>query len=247
MSKQYQEFKRKIDAFYSDCEFAEYITNYHQLLRDSNKKGFYFRKNRNRYPIIANVESAQKRKEITRHLCRTIYSSFIKDLYEEVCLYIKGVMLVSAEKHTIKNIDRFIGDAQKSVEVKKILNTSSFDQIIDNAISIIFRSMEEKAVWLNDKSKKMHLSIIKQLQNKLDFKINKTIEEEAMPYLELRHVLVHHDGIPDSDFIKKHACFSLRKGEKRLRITHQIIKEAYNKVHALVGEIDKQLELCKLI
>lgn len=242
MSKYYMDFKKRVDKFYVDCELVEYLCDFHPLLANSKGKGLELKNKKKRYPNLAIVDSSYKRKEILNHLCRTVYSSFIKDLYEEVCLYISTILAAMALNHKISNIERLVEGCTKNICIKDLLNYSSYEEVVNLISKTITRTMEEHQMWCDEKKKKnIRLSIIDELQKRLgiSFDINK--KNEAEHYLCLRHILVHNDGYPDSDFIEKHPVFKLKKGQKKLPMTHIIIQNAYETVNELVLEIDNCL------
>ena len=91
-------------------------------------------------------------------------------------------------------------------------------------------SPEKGILIVNDDQRKKYLEIWNQYLQE-NHKVQKFVPASGAASRMFKNLFEFLDGesdTPDSDFIKKHACFSLRKGEKRLRITHQIIKEAYN-------------------
>ncbi len=154
-------FKKKVDEFYVDCELVEYLANFHSLLANNKEKGFELKKKTSRYPILALVDSSYKRKECLNHLRQTIYSSFIKDLYEEVCLYISSILTAMALNHKIENIERLVEGCAKDVSIKDLLNFSSYEEVVNLISKIILRKMEEHQTWCDEQKKRtIRLSII---------------------------------------------------------------------------------------
>ena len=86
------------------------------------------------------------------------------------------------------------------------------------------------------------------ISKKIGIDIDSNILEKALPFLDLRHVLVHEDGKPSKKFLTAyHEYFKLRNNEKKLRLSHEIISKAYTNTIELISEIDKKLEIKKLI
>jgi len=79
--------------------------------------------------------------------------------------------------------------------------------------------------------------LIASLGTKLNLQLDSSIIEAALPYLELRHILVHRDGKIDREFAAKHPQFNLHEGDEFSLDYPEMIK-ARNSIHALVAHID---------
>ena len=245
MSKPFKLFMKNVDALFTDCEFAEYIAQFHTLLSDSEKRGFEFQKKSKRYPLLSSKDNTEKRKETAYHLRRTIYSSYIKDLYEEVCLYLVRTMeiIVSGNKNNFE-ISRVLGGSKVTITPKQIIEMGTYEQIVQFMMKQLFQIMESVQ---KENEGKVELNIIKQYKNKFKLSINQNYIDNAMPFLKLRHVLVHSDGVPEESFIKEFPQFKPPKDKRRIQLTHEIIKEAYDNITKLIQVIDIELETKKLV
>ena len=231
MSKRYELFKVKTEKFFIDCEFAEYIAKNNSLLRINSGGGFLI-KRKSQYPNLSKVLNGKQRSDIANHLVQTIYSSFIKDLYEELYLYLKGILFeIAIFKHW--DAERLIGDNNVDVKAQEIIKVSTYDDVVNIVIEKIFRSLEEE---------RRTIKLLNKIKNKLGIIIPNSIVESAMPYLDLRHVLTHNDGYPDDFFMKKYqSVFNLPSNRKKLRLYHKTVNDAFEKITILVKTIDDDL------
>ena len=235
---------QRVDAFYIDCEFSEYVANFHSLLGDKATHGFIFKiasrgqnKGKN-YPHLRTISESTKRKKVVHHLRQTIYSSFIKDLYEEVCLYLVNSMKLVIEKRAY-DINRFLSGNDINITAKELLQMTSYNDIIKYISDCIFHNMESE-------QKKSHTrpvnDVIMQFEKRFGVSVDNKIKNEALPYLMLRHVLVHDDRKPQQEFLDRYPQFKVRENEHVIRLDHKTIEDAYSKVTKLIKEIDNQID-----
>ena len=81
-------------------------------------------------------------------------------------------------------------------------------------------------------------TLITKICNKIDLSVNKSKIEEALPYLELRHKLVHTDGKADDDFISSYPMFTYDE-KKYITLNYSVILNAKEKITGLVLEMDE--------
>ena len=126
--------------------------------------------------------------------------------------------------------------------MRELLSLSSYEAIVEKIVAKLFRLMDERQKKLSEMKKHVGISILRDLQNKLDINLNPEIEKNARPYLALRHVLVHDDGCPDPDFWNQYPQFSRNGRSKKIKLSHSLIVDAYCNVEKLILEIDQRLE-----
>lgn len=61
-----------------------------------------------------------------------------------------------------------------------------------------------------------------------------------MPYLDMRHILVHRDGIVDAEFAARHPQIGLSAG-KEFSLQFSQIADARDAINALVSQIDERV------
>lgn len=202
MSIYYTTFQKRIDKLYRDCELAEYIAINHKLLRDDKKVGFKGAKSA-RFPLLSQATSASQRSEIVRHLTRTIYAAFIKELYEACCAYLKEVLNRVIELHKITP-KRLLGETNFKIKAEELIDLETHEQLVAQLSEKLFREMERREANIKQKGKDSYPILISLLEKRLGISISKKLTTCAEPYLALRHILVHNDGVPDQQFLKKY-------------------------------------------
>ena len=81
---------------------------------------------------------------------------------------------------------------------------------------------------------------IEKMDKKLGLNIGDEIIHAALPYLEIRHLLVHGQGKADADFCTKYPFIGAEEG-KLIELEHSLINNARNAIITLVKEFDKKI------
>lgn len=137
------------------------------------------------------------------------------------------VKILTNDKNSNSNFTMTYHDIIKMKSYAKIEQT-----IVDN----VFRRLED------ERSTPKLLKRILQCAN-IDNKINNALIEKAMPYLEIRHLFIHHNGKIDRKFADAYGNNfnpNLTIGKKVPR-TFAIYSEASDSIYKLVKTIDKEL------
>jgi hypothetical protein len=161
------------------------------------------------------------------HLQKTVRASFIKDVYEDVTKYLSDLIRGAAAKGLEPG--RLIGEHKLSLSCNDVLQCHSFDEILDLVASNLFRRLE------NEQST---VKLLKAVNNKLGLGVEESLINEALPYLELRHLLVHSDGIADARFSTKYTAIRSKAG-KKVNLTHALTGRASTKISSMIKEFDR--------
>ncbi len=234
-----------MDTFYANCEFAEYIKQNHKLLSSEKARGFR-NASMKRFPLLANVKNTRERSNVANHLMRTVYTAFIKELHEEYCTYIKAILKDAALSHKIAP-QRILNKLNLSFKPEEVLEIYNYEQLVELITNRVFRAIDEEEAQLTNTGRQNGKFLIESLQKRIGISINNTIINNAVPYLALRHVLVHDDGKPDKDFQTRYPIFKLPSNRTRILLTHKIVSDAYSNVDILIRAIDDEAEKSGLI
>ena len=117
---------------------------------------------------------------VLHHLKSTVYSAYIKELYEEFTMYLKGVMQDIYLTAKISP-DRIVGEHRMTLSANDILKYAADGTIATVVIDSIFQALE------NERST---ISLITKVCKKLGLDADKSIVDTAVYYLEIRHKLV---------------------------------------------------------
>lgn len=177
----------------------------------------------------------ENRSAIFTHLKQTIFSSYIKESYEEVTEYLKVILKGAALSKKV-SISQFVGGQSKlTITAFDIYQAGDFTSISDALIDKIFQELEKE---------RSTLKLVKSVCGKLSLAGDENIINKSVCYLNIRHYLVHSDGKLPSDFIKElkdnGIAVSCSK-DGHIKLNYELIKEFRISVSSLVDHIDKLL------
>lgn len=179
--------------------------------------------------LAARTNSAQSRRLAANHLKATLCASFLKDVYEDLTQYFQDVLEASARNGLDPN--RLIGEHKVSFEANDILSAGGWPQVVEMVAKSVFRRLE------NERSTK---SVIEKMNSKLNLGVQQATIDAALPYLEIRHLLIHADGKADQAFCAAFPNFGATAGHK-IQLDYTVLQNARATLTALVEEFDQQL------
>lgn len=225
-------FKQRLDYFYDDVDLVDVIDKYRE------KQGLNNLMNQveDMHTLLSRREKKNTTlKNIIGHLRQTVYTGTIKDIYEEVTLYLKTILFQAAGNGY--SLDRIVGEHKCSIDIKLILATKTHEEVIKIASDDMFKQLE---------SERSTIKLINKISNKLGLNINKDFINKSIPYLELRHLLVHNDGELTEEF-KKYAINVPVNNKKKISPTHEFMMELRKNIENLITEMDKSILNNKLL
>lgn len=186
--------------------------------------------------LNARTNNANSRKIVGLHLKKTLYASFIKDLYEDFGEFVRNTLEMAA----LAGLDpsRFVGDSKVDMKVGELLATGSWEALIAHISDELFRSME------NERST---TKLIEKFDRKLGLGLSKPMVADAMPYLDARHIIVHRDGVADQPYKDAYQAVMLTDGD-RIKLDFPFVNNARAKVCDLAKHMDDQamaMNLCR--
>ncbi|MFA5190471.1 MAG: hypothetical protein WC740_07095 [Verrucomicrobiia bacterium] len=222
-------FLNRAAHFEADMELADALSRLASL-QDARGNKLLPTVDPDRHPRLATRKASEhNRKLACKHLNTTIRASYIKDIYEELGHYITAILRGCALKGLDGN--RLIGDHQFSIDANTLLSLGSWDAVLDYLSTELFRKVE---------SQRSTPKVIAALGTKLNLSLDPAVVEAALPYLEIRHILVHRDGIIDREFAAKHPQLNLKEGDE-FTLGYSEIAKARDTIHALVAHIDEKI------
>ena len=225
MTKGLQRFETRLNYFRQDVELVDLL-----VINKEKIKGTISIVNKaddGRHPLLNERQNnANSRALITRHLRKTVFVSFFKELHEEVSEYFQYVLRQGSLAGIPGN--QLIGEHVFEIKANTLLMIPDRAGIVDYVTQEIYRKLE------NEKSTS---KLLNKMNKKLALNIPKPTIDDASPYMEIRHIFVHRDGRPDDSFIRKYGFIQLdSKGRIDLKIT--LINDAYEKIHTLLKMFD---------
>lgn len=227
-SKGYQRFYTRLDYFRLDREVADIFVKNKELLAGESKifKGV----TATGQPLLNSRDNTEySRTIIVKHLRNSIYVSFVKEIYEEVTEYIRYILHQAALNGADTN--RLLGEHNVNMRANEILSKATKEDIVQLITDQMFQQLE------NERST---MTLIQKIKNKLGLIIDQNTIDNALPYLECRHVFVHSDGKPSPDFLAKYPFINTDK-KGRINLTADFLNKAFKAVDKLLSSIDKEM------
>lgn len=229
ISKPLLSFKNKLSHFDDDIEFVDILySTVKGTTIDGSKLRLFEYQDQEKHPNISRYSICQdNRLLIMRHLKSTIYSSYVKDVYEEVTIYLHSIISEAYQNASVTP-SRIIGEHKMSLSTVEILTGIQNGTLAQTVIDNTFQALE------NERST---ISLIKKTCKKLGINVQSQLINDAVYYLEIRHKLVHTDGYADEKFRKSHPTLKYTNGNY-IDLTYQIIQSARTAIFTLMETID---------
>ncbi|PKQ15559.1 MAG: hypothetical protein CVT67_09070 [Actinobacteria bacterium HGW-Actinobacteria-7] len=142
-----------------------------------------------RHPRLAGQKpTSDNRRHVAGHLRRSVYASYIKDLYEDFAEYLMEIVSVARKGSKPTDIAR---EHKVTLEAGEILDCHSLEDVLGLVTASFFDRLEQMS---NTKR------ILQLLNDGLGLDLDAVVVAAAQPYVELRHLLVHTDGVASPEF-----------------------------------------------
>lgn len=227
-SKALVRFLNRVARFDDDIELIDIFANAVAAgdLTPSVSTQLFSHIDSSRHPRLAKARPTDhNRGLVVGHLRKTVYSSYIKDLYEDFTEYLNE-LLVSAFR---KRLDpaQLRGEYKVLVAADELLSCQDWDC----ALQMIAAAVGDRLDAMGNHKKLAFLN------KRLGLAIDSDLITSAMPYIELRHLLVHMDGKADVAFCSKNEILGAYPGES-VKLSEKTTRDARMAITALVEHID---------
>ncbi|HAS6309210.1 TPA: hypothetical protein I7213_21160 [Vibrio vulnificus] len=230
-TKAFHSFESKLAYFDDDIEFIDIIrlNVVAGEMTDISSQCVFKKVDPNRHNHLSRRRNSEgSRKLVVEHLRSTVYSAYIKDVYEEVTDYLRTILEQAAEKGF--EAGRLIGEHSFKLDAKDVLAEGDWSHVSKKIADSVFQALE---------AEKSTLKLIEKIINKLALSIDRQLILDALPYLEVRHLLVHADGKVSQEFKSKYPKIKL-KGDS-VFINYVFIDRMRKAVRPLIAAIDAQV------
>lgn len=224
-------FKNKMSHFNADLDFIDILSTSIENGDYSNEEELFPGSSDEKYTTLSSYKVGdQNRRLVVNHLKSTLYTAYIKDLYEEFSIYLKGIM-----KEVYSNArvtpERLSGEHKVTLSSVDILQHLQKGDLADMVIDGIFQSLE---------GERSTIGLITKFHKKIGIDIDQLLVDNAIYYLEIRHKLVHTDGYADEEFKKAHELLNYTSNSK-IKLDYCTICQAYEAVFNLVSDMDSKI------
>lgn len=230
-SKAHQTFTNRVLQLDADLELIDiFDASIKAGLLPTAEERLFEKISHKKHPVLSRRKvTTTNQKLAMNHLRQTVFSSYIKDLYEEVYEYLRSI-LVEAAVNAKVDPKRFVGDHHVDINITDVLQADRIQIIIEDIVNKIFRKLE------NERST---TALITKTCGKLDIKVSEEKQRKAIYYLEIRHQLVHADGKADEEFKEKHPDIPYAAGDY-IDLRFKLIKDTRKAVLNFVDEFDQK-------
>jgi len=179
-----------------------------------------------RHPRLAKQKpSDESRRDVVGHLRKTVYASYIKDLYEDFSEYLTEMICVTRKGFTP---GQMVGSHKITVDANDLLQCGSWDGVV----ALVGESLFERLGSLSNTKR-----IIKSMDDFLGLGLDPVVVSRAQPFVELRHLLVHSDGVASETFCEEFPSFGAYPNQP-VKLTQQTVQDARAAITDLVEQVD---------
>ena len=178
------------------------------------------------HPRLARAKvTTHNRGLVIGHFRKSVYSSYIKDLYEDFTEYLNELLVSAVRKGLPPEMLR--GEYKVLVAADELLGCTTWDDAADRIASAVSSRLDALG-----NHKKLAF-----FDKRLALDLDADLVDRALAYVELRHILVHLDGKADAAFCTRRPDFDARPGEQ-VKLTEQTTRDARTAITNLVEHID---------
>ena len=227
-SKACHSFQTKMNYFLDDIELVDVVRE--SILHDDltgSSRHVLDRVDPQRHPHLQRRgNSAASRKHVINHLRNTVYGSFMKDTYEEITQYLRTILRQCTQSGF--DSDRIIGEHAFKIDARTVLQMGNWETVCENVAVSLFQAME------NERSTR---KLLRKMCSKLDLSVPACLIDDIIPYIEVRHLLVHSDGLASEEFRRNNEGFSYTDDGK-VRLDYRFVSDCHSKSFALIEAFD---------
>lgn len=156
------------------------------------------------------------------------------DIYRAFSYYMKNVITELSHQNPIKMQGLLINKADKSMTYPDIISLGSYSAIITDMANKVFRSLENLRCTTD---------MLDKLLNLTHANINQSIKEDALLYLELRHLIIHNNSRADDKFIARNnkGLVNVNSVNKKISYNYSLSNTAMNVVYQLCKQFDDEI------
>lgn len=171
---------------------------------------------------------ANNYRQITNHARARNAELVIQMLYTYFTEYLRSVLREMYDKKPLEILDK----AHSSLKFHEIVQLGSYDAICNHMVDYVFRSLE---------SQRSTQGLLEKILEKTGVKLDSSILQTAMMYMEMRHLYVHNSGVVDMKFEKNFGTLVSDKAGRKFNSSIGRSRAAIKAIERLCSEIDKGL------
>lgn len=168
-------------------------------------------------------------KSLARHAMKRNNELAIQLLYTHLNEYLRSIL---SEMYAKKPLE-IAGKVSASLQFHEIINLGSFENVSKKIVDQVFRTLE---------SQRSTRALIEKILDRTDVTIDKETFDEAMFYLEIRHLIVHNSSLIDAKFEANYGSrIKYAKAGNKIPMSVGMAKKAISSLKRLCHNIDSGL------
>lgn len=238
-SKSYQSFNGKIRTLKQHLQLLDLsLTRANAICTNNKNNGKYIaetlQSNINRHPQLNIPNQPADIRRIFTTTRKKVNEQAIIELYAYFSDYLLSVIREVENTNPKRILNLVSSQATSSLTYKDIFNLNSYESILDEISKRIYRALE------NERSTSKLLDKFIKMAN---LNIPNNLKEDALIYLEVRHLIIHANSKADARFINmnQHELVKVNSSNKTLTINYAMTSAAIIKVNELCEKIDTEL------
>ncbi len=227
-TKAYIRFLNAIANYDCDIELMDILKKYTR--NDEILKAVFASANSRQHPKFTCLRSSQSEmSKRMNHLENVLYDSMIKIYYESVIAYLHDIL----SEAMLQPVDAvtLVGSENEKFTSIDILKMGSFEEIRRRLAATIFRKIENK---------RNTLLLLTELNQRLGLKVDDNVMNKALPYLEMRHLIVHNNSIADEVFCNAYPEFRFHVNQE-IEINYRFIRRAKDTICTMIKQFDEKI------
>lgn len=206
------------------------------MLSTAGSQYIFDKVNPQQHPRLADRANTKgSRRLAANHLKTTLCEAFLKNIYEDATQYLLEILTAAARNGLDPN--RLIGEHKVTFDANTVLQAGGWDKVVAMVAQSVFRKLE------NEKGTK---DLLEKMNAKLNIGVLQTTIDAALPYFEVRHLLVHANGKADHKFCTSFPNFGATSGSK-IKLDYTLLQNARTSISNLIEEFDQKVVACNVV
>lgn len=163
---------------------------------------------------------------------RKLNEQAIIELYRLFSDYISNIVSELFKNNPYQLLGAITDKNERALFYHEIIQLSSYDAIIEEISKRIYRSFEKQ---------RSTSKLLEKIISTTKISISNEIKQDALLYLEIRHLIIHNNSNVDEKFKRMDKDNKIHTTGKKLNMTYDLANASMNAVFKLCKSIDDQL------
>lgn len=170
-----------------------------------------------------------RHRSVANHAMKRNAELAIQLLYPHFTEYLRSIL---KEMYDVRPLD-VVSKAQTNIRFDEVVRLGSYEAVCEHMIDQVFRNLE------NQRNTR---ALLTKILDKTNVRVEQQVLEDAMMYLEMRHLIVHNSSLIDKAFEQRYGdILSGVKAGRKLKVDVGTAKRALQSVKNLCVHVDRSL------